>query len=155
MIFCKSPISILQKKVIGELYRVIPFPVAHSMYAEVTLNLIFPIQTSIEQKCKRAPLVLHRFVRHKYLHEDHSMAQTVVSLSSSYTELFWKTSYLSVLRNRYCYAAWWGAGLNFGLLILWAYLDALSSGCVLADAQANNGYLVPTAAVFEIFSCSN
>jgi len=54
------------------------------MYAEVTLNLIF----TIEQKCKRAPLVLHRFVRHKYLHEDHLMAQTVVSLSSSYIELF-------------------------------------------------------------------
>ena len=54
------------------------FPVAHSMYAEVTLILIFPIQTSIEQKCKRAPLVLHRFVRHKYLREDHSLAQTVV-----------------------------------------------------------------------------
>ena len=35
---------------------------------------------------------LHLLVRHKYLHEDHSMAQTVVSLSSSYTELFWKTS---------------------------------------------------------------
>ena len=52
----------------------------------------FPIQTSIEQKCKRAPLVLHRFVRHKYLREDHSMAQTMVSLSSSYTELFWRTS---------------------------------------------------------------
>ena len=72
--------SILQKKAIGEL------PVAHSMYAEVTLNLIFfPIQTSIEQKCKRAPLILHRFVRRKYVHEDHSMAQTVVSLSSSYS----------------------------------------------------------------------
>ena len=54
------------------------FPVAHSMYAEVTLILIFPIQTSIEQKCKRAPLVLHRFVRHKYLREHHSLAQTVV-----------------------------------------------------------------------------
>ena len=64
----------------------------HSMYAEVTLNLIFPVQTSIEQKRKRAPLVLHRFVRHKYLHEDNSMAETVVSLSSSYTEIFWKTS---------------------------------------------------------------
>ena len=33
----------------------------------------FPIQASIEQKCKRAPLVLHRFVRHKYLREDHSL----------------------------------------------------------------------------------
>ena len=54
------------------------FPVAHSMYVEVTLTLIFPIQTSIEQKCKRTPLVLHRFVRHKYLREDHSLAQTVV-----------------------------------------------------------------------------
>ena len=27
---------------------------------------------------KRAPLILHRFVRHKYLREDHSLAQTVV-----------------------------------------------------------------------------
>ena len=62
------------------------------MYAEVTLILIFPIQTSIEQKYKRAPLVLHRFVRHIYLREDHSMAQTVVSLSSSYTKIFWRTS---------------------------------------------------------------
>ena len=55
------------------------FPVAHAMYVEVTLVLIFfPIQTSIEQKCKCAPLVLHQFVRHKYLHEDQSMGQTVV-----------------------------------------------------------------------------
>ena len=68
------------------------FPVTHAMYAEVTLVLIFPIQTSIEQKCKHVPLVLHWFVRHKYLCEDHSMAQTVVSLSSSYTKSFWRTS---------------------------------------------------------------
>ena len=55
------------------------FPVAHSMLVEVTLILIFfPIQTSIEQKCKHAPLVLHRFVRRKYLCEDYSLAQTVV-----------------------------------------------------------------------------
>ena len=55
------------------------FPVAYSMYAEVTLIFnFFPIQTSIEQKCKSAPLVLHQFVRRKYLREDHSLAQTVV-----------------------------------------------------------------------------
>ena len=35
------------------------FPVAHSMYAEVKN---FSIQTSIEQKCEGAPLVLHQNV---------------------------------------------------------------------------------------------
>ena len=68
------------------------FPVVHSMYAEITFTLIFPIQTSLNEKCKHASLVQYRFLRYKYLCEDHSMAQTVVSLSSSYTKLFWRTS---------------------------------------------------------------
>ena len=39
----------------------------------------FSHTNSIEQKCKRASLVLHCFVRHKYLREDHSLAKSVVS----------------------------------------------------------------------------
>ena len=79
-----------RRKAFGELYRVIPFS---SCACNATLVFIFShIQTSIEEKCKRAPLVLHRFVRHKYLREDHSMAQTVVQLSSSYMKSFWRTS---------------------------------------------------------------
>ena len=77
---CRSPISILQKKAIGELYPVVP---VSSCAFNVCMRKLrsfkfFPIQTSIEQTCKRAPLVLHGFVRHKYLREDHSLAQTVV-----------------------------------------------------------------------------
>ena len=41
----------------------------YAMYAEVTLVLIFPI-------CKHAQLVLHQFIRNKYLREDQSMGQT-------------------------------------------------------------------------------
>ena len=48
------------------------------MYAEVTIISIFLMQTSIEQKCEGALLVLHRFVRYKYLCEYYSMGQTVV-----------------------------------------------------------------------------
>ena len=61
VIFAKAQ---YQKKAIGELYRVIPFPAAHSMYAEVYVHISLALQTFIEQKYKRAPLVLHRFVRH-------------------------------------------------------------------------------------------
>ena len=60
---CKSSISIPQKKTFDELYQVTPFPVVHAMYAKVTLILIFPIQTSIKQKSKHTPLVLHYFVK--------------------------------------------------------------------------------------------
>ena len=45
------------------------FPVADAMCAMVTLVLIF---YNTNFKCKHAPLVLHRFERHKYLREDHS-----------------------------------------------------------------------------------
>ena len=78
VIFAKAQYLYFRRKLSVSSIRWYQFPVAHSMYAEVTLILIFSIQTSIEQKCKRAPFVLHRFVRHKYLREDHSMAQTLV-----------------------------------------------------------------------------
>ena len=49
--------SILQKKAIGELYRVIPF-------SNCVFNVCGSYTHPIEQKCKRIPLALHQFVRH-------------------------------------------------------------------------------------------
>ena len=54
---CNSPTSILQKKAFGELCRVIPFPVVHSMDAEVMLIL------TIKRKCEGTLLVLLLFWR--------------------------------------------------------------------------------------------
>ena len=44
----------------------------------------FPIQISIEQKCKGALFVLNLLERYKYFREDYSVGQTVVWLSSIY-----------------------------------------------------------------------
>ena len=53
-------ISILQKKAIGELYPVVPVSsCAFNVCGSYAHFNFFAIQTSIEQKCKHAPLVLH------------------------------------------------------------------------------------------------
>ena len=59
VIFVKAQYLYFRRKLSVSSIRWYQFSVAQSMYAEVTLILIFPIQTFIEQKCKRAPLVLH------------------------------------------------------------------------------------------------
>ena len=63
---------ILQKKAIGELYLVVP---VSSCAFNVCGSCAHFTHT---KKCKLAPLILHRFVRHKYLREDHSLAKIVV-----------------------------------------------------------------------------
>ena len=57
-------IFILQKKAIGELYRVIPFSsCAFNVRKSCAHFNFFSIQTSIEQKCKRAPFLLNICVK--------------------------------------------------------------------------------------------
>ena len=51
--------SILQKKAFDKLYRVIPFPVVHSMDAEVMLILIL----FSKKKCEGTLFVMLQFIR--------------------------------------------------------------------------------------------
>ena len=60
------------------------------------------------------------FIRHKYLCEDHSMAQAVISLYSSNTKLFWRTSCFfqkgqssGIARNTSRISRFWGYSLKF------------------------------------------
>lgn len=62
------------------------------MYAEVTLILIFPMQTSE----KPTPLVLHRFV---ILREDHSVGQSFPVVVRSHSEE--RAISFSISQNRY------------------------------------------------------
>ena len=61
VIFAKVQYLYFRRKLSASSIEWYHFPVVHSMYAQVHF---FPMQTSIEQKCKHVLLVLHRFVRH-------------------------------------------------------------------------------------------
>ena len=63
----------------GELYGVISFSSrAINVCGSYGHLNFFPYKLSLNKKREGAPLVLHRFIRYKYLREDHSMGQTVV-----------------------------------------------------------------------------
>ena len=84
-----EPVLPFEKKAFCELYRVLPtFKLCiQCMWKLRSLKLV-PIQTSIEPKSKGAPRI--PFIRHTYLHEEHSMGQTAVWLSSNYSKSFWR-----------------------------------------------------------------
>ena len=71
-------------------------------------SFYFSIQTFIKQKCNGTTLVLHWFVRYKYLQEDHTIGQTncFPVVTQSYSRE-WAVSFKrSIFRNHYLKPCW-------------------------------------------------